>query len=634
MREKRQVRLGHRWISSEDVESTLETAAIAPGARRRLILEARRSRQAEQKLNAGVLSPESFVNRFIFSTDHKIVGIQYMLFGFVMMLISGLLAGLMRWQLAFPGSPIPVLGSLFPSGMPGGIMVPEFYNALFTMHATIMIFFGIVPVLIGGFGNYLIPLQIGARDFAFPRLNMLSFWLTLSAGILMLASFGVAGGAASGGWTAYPPLSAIALGNGQTLWILSIALAGAASTLGAVNFLTTIVNMRASGMTFGRLPLTIWSFMVTSVLLLLSIPVLTAAGLLLLSDRELGSGFFVPAGLEVSGEAVVVPAGGQPLLWQHLFWFFGHPEVYIMILPAMGMISDILPVFARKPIFGYRAMTISMMLIAFLGFLVWGHHMFQSGMNPALGTSFMLATMLIAVPSSIKTFNWLGTLWGGQIEFSVPMMNALAFISMFVIGGLSGIFMASTPVDVFLHDTYFIVGHIHYVLFGGTMFAIFAATSFWYPKMFGRMMSRRLGVIHFWVTIIGFNGVFFPMHILGVRGMPRRLFDFRQYENFADLHGLNVLMTMSAFLLIGGQFIFMINFFRSMRAGERAPANPWRANTLEWSVDRPGHGNFAELPVVWRPPYEYSVPGADEDYLPQDRPAAPATEAVQAGEKS
>jgi cytochrome c oxidase subunit 1 len=561
--------------------------------------------------------------RRVFSTDHKVIGRQYMLFGFSMMLVSGLLAMLMRWQLAFPSRPLPLLGYILPHGMPQGVMLPEFYNALFTMHATVMIFFGIMPLVTGAFANFLVPLQIGAHDMAFPRLNMLSFWINALGGVVILCGFFVAGGLPDSGWTAYPPLSAIA-GTGQTFWLVAITLSGIAATISAINFITTILNHRAPGMMLMRMPLTVWSILITSLIVLLSIPVLSAAAVMLFFDRHLGSGFFVPSGVVISGEPKIVPGGGQPLLWQHLFWFFGHPEVYVMILPAMGFVSDILAVFARKPLFGYRAMVGSMSAIGALGFIVWGHHMFVSGMNPLLGSSFALATLVIAVPSGVKTFNWLGTLWGGSIRFATPMLFAAGFVGMFVIGGLSGIFMASTPVDVYIHDTYFIVAHIHYVLFGGSLFAIFAATYFWFPKMFGKMLGEPLGRLHFWLTLIAFNGVMFPMHMLGMRGMPRRIFDYRQYAHLSDLQGINIFMTISAFALMTAQLVFIYNFFHSMFFGRNASANPWEANTLEWTLDQPRQGNFASLPLVRRGPYEYSVPGMERDFLPQTADDSPA----------
>jgi cytochrome c oxidase subunit 1 len=528
---------------------------------------------------------------------------------------------LVRWQMAFPGRPLAFMGKIAPSGMPSGIMLPEFYNSLFTMHATIMIFFAIMPLLIGAFGNYVVPLQIGARDMAFPRLNMMSFWTAVPGGFLIIYSFFVEGGAAQSGWTSYAPLSAIQP-RGQTIWLLSLLFMGLSSLLTSVNFITTVVNLRAPGMHFFRMPLTVWALFIDAVLLLLALPVLSAAMIMLLFDRVLGTTFFLPAGMVVSGTAWTNAGGGQPLLWQHLFWFFGHPEVYIMILPAMGIVSDVIAVFARKPIFGYRSMAYAMCAIAGLGWIVWGHHMFQSGMNPYLGTTFMISTMVIAVPSAIKTFNWLGTLWRGQIHFTTPMLNAIAFVAMFAIGGLSGIFMASTPVDIFIHDTYFIVGHIHYVLFGGSLFGAFAGLYFWFPKMFGRMMNETWGKVHFWLTFIFFNGVMFPMHILGMRGMQRRIYDYTQYTHLKGLQPMNIFMSFSAFALGVSQLILIVNFFWSLRKGERVGDNPWKSNTLEWQTSSPPpHENFAQIPIVYHGPYEYSVPGMAQDYLPQTQPA-------------
>jgi cytochrome c oxidase subunit 1 len=495
------------------------------------------------------------------------------------------------------------------------VIPPETYNAMFTMHATIMIFFVVMPILVGAYGNFLVPLMIGARDMAFPILNMLSFWVALPAAIIMLAGFFVPGGHAAAGWTSYAPLSAnpvyTGVDWGQNLWIISLIILGFSSMMGAINYITTIINMRAPGMTFFRLPLTIWSLFVVAILLLLAIPVLTSALAMLLFDRLFGTTFFLPAG------------GGEPLLWQHLFWFFGHPEVYILILPAMGIASDVLSTFSRKPIFGYRSMVYAIIGIGFLSWIVWGHHMFQSGMNPALGVSFTITTMVIAVPSAIKTFNWLGTIWGGTIRFTVPMLNALAFVAMFVIGGLSGIFMASTPVDIFIHDTYYIVAHIHYVVFGGSVFGIFAAIYYWFPKMFGRMMNDTLGKIHFWGTFIFFNCTFFPMHILGVGGHMRRIYNPLQYEFLQSLQPINIFITVSAILLGLSQIPFIINFFWSLFGGRRAERNPWQANTLEWVAPTPTpHGNFDTIPTVYRGPYEYSSPEVPEDYLPQDRQLA------------
>jgi cytochrome c oxidase subunit 1 len=558
-----------------------------------------------------------FISTYVFSLDHKMIGKQFMFLALFMLVIGGLLALMVRWQLAYPEQPVPLMGWVPEPYMYDGIIPPEFYNALFTMHATIMIFFVVMPLLVGTFGNFLIPLMIGARDMAFPFLNMLSFWIAAVAGVIMLSGFFVEGGHAASGWTAYAPLSAKAVytgvGAGQSIWIISLIVLGISSLLGSINYITTVINMRAPGMTFFRLPLVIWSLFITAVLLLLALPVLTSALAMLLFDRVYGTSFFLPEG------------GGQPILWQHLFWFFGHPEVYILILPGMGIASELLAVFSRKPIFGYRAMAYSMIGIAFLGWIVWGHHMFQSGMNPTLGMAFMTSTMVIAVPSAIKTFNWLGTLWGGSIRFTTPMLHALAFVSMFVIGGLSGIYMAATPVDIFIHDTYFIVAHIHYVVFGGSIFAIFGAIVYWFPKMFGRMMNETWGKIHWFLTLLFFNGTFFPMHILGVGGHMRRIYNPTQYEFLQGLQHWNVIITWCAICLGFAQIIFFVNFFWSLFAGKKAEQNPWHATTLEWEAPSPPpHGNFAEIPSVYRGPYEYSVPGMSEDWLPQAQPGREA----------
>jgi cytochrome c oxidase subunit I len=448
---------------------------------------------------------------------------------------------------------------------------------------------------------------------------MASFWVAAVAGLIMLSGFFVPGGHSGAGWTQYPPLSASGeysgVYMGQTLWLVSMIVLGFSSLMGAVNYITTVINMRAPGMTWFRLPLATWALFITAILILLAVPILTGALIMLLFDATMGTSFFAPE------------FGGQPLLWQHLFWFFGHPEVYILILPAMGFVSEIISAGSRKPIFGYHAMVLAMVAIAFLGWGVWGHHMFQSGMNPMLGMGFMATTMIIAVPSAIKTFNWLATMWRGDIHFHTPMLHAVSFVAMFVIGGLSGIFLASAPVDIFLHDTYFVVAHIHYVLFGGSLFALFAAITFWYPKMFGRLMSEMLGKLHFWLTLLFFNLTFFPMHFLGIGGMMRRIYDPGQYEFLQPMLDLNTWITVAALALIGTQFIFAFNFTWSMFRGEKAPANPWRANSLEWSVPSPPpHGNFTTLPIVRRGPYEYSSPLSEEDFLPQDAPPPPEPE--------
>ena len=558
---------------------------------------------------------ESFFRKYLWTYDHKMIGLQYLWTALFFLLVGGGFALAVRYQLAFPWAEIPLIGRLLPAEIAvDGVMVPGGYNMLVTMHATVMVFFVVMPLLIGAFGNYLIPLQIGAGDMAFPLLNELSYWLYVLSGLVLIGAFFVPGGAPGTGWTAYAPLSAVAAYNGtamgQSLWGVAIFINGLSSIAGATNYITTIVNMRAPGMKMFRLPLPVWSLFITAILLVLAVPVLSAAAAMLFADLNFGTSFFKPAG------------GGQPLLWQHLFWFFGHPEVYIMILPAMGLTSEIIAVYSRKPIFGYKAMVYAMIAIGFLGFVVWGHHMFVSGMNLTLSATFSVSTMIIAVPSAIKTFNWLGTVWRGSIEFTTSMCFALAFVSMFVIGGLSGIFMASTPVDLFVHHTYFIVAHIHYVLFGGSIFGIFAAIYFWFPKMFGRMLSEGWGKVHFVLTFVFFNLTFFPMHNLGLGGMMRRIADPMVYEHLRQLQPLNQLCTFGAMGLGFTTFIFLWNMIHSIRHGKVAPANPWHANTLEWTVPSPpGHGNFPKTPTVYHGAYEYSVPGLEKDYLPQNEPA-------------
>jgi cytochrome c oxidase subunit I len=560
----------------------------------------------------GEHAPSGFWRKYIFSTDHKTIGIQFLFLSLFFLLLGGILAMQMRWQLGFPGKPMPGGGILPESMAPGGVILPEYYIQLVTMHGTFMVFFAIMPLLVGVFANFLIPLKLGAHDMAFPRINMASFWFAFAAGMVMLASLFVPEGAARAGWTMYAPLSArpdlSGAELGQKLWSVSIVLLGLSSILGSLNYITTIINNRAPGMTWFRMPLSIWSLFITAILGLLALPVLSGAAIMLLFDQTIGTHFFDP------------PAGGQPLLWQHLFWFFGHPEVYILILPAMGMASDIIANGSRKPIFGYHSMVFAIIAIGFLGWIVWGHHMFMSGMNPTLGSSFMISTMVIAVPSAIKTFNWMGTMWRGNLRFHVPMMHAVAFVAMFVIGGLSGIFMAATPVDMHIHDTYFIVAHLHYVLFGGSLFALFGAITYWYPKMFGRMMSAGWGKIHFWLTFVFYNLVFFPMHNLGMAGHMRRIYDPTQYDFLKPLQPLNTFISVCAFLLFASQAIFALNFIISLFRGQKAPPNPWFDNGLEWTLPNPApHGNWAQIPSVYRGPYEFSSPEVEEDYLPQTR---------------
>ena len=580
-----------------------------------------------------------FARKYIFSTDHKIIAVQYIITAMSMAVVGGLLSMMMRLQLAWPTptgrGPIVTaiwsfLGSIFPEAVPSGIMLPEFYLSLVTMHGTIMVFFLFTAILTGGFGNFLIPLQIGARDMAFPFLNALSYWVFLLSCFVILGALFATGGAPLGGWTAYAPLSAIPeAGPGQalgmTLWIVAIALFAVSGLMGGLNYVTTLLTMRTRGMSMMRLPLTQWSIFITAVLGVLAFPVLLAAGILLLSDRMGGTSFFIPGGI-VLNEQLIEHTGGHPLLWQHLFWFFGHPEVYIVILPAMGIASDILANFSRKPIFSYRMMVYALSAIAFLSFIVWGHHMFLSGMSPVMGSLFTLTTLLIAVPSAIKTFNWLGTLWGARIRFTTPMLFALGFVSTFVSGGLSGIFLGTSAADIAMHDTYFVVGHFHLVMAVAPLFAGFAGIYYWFPKMFGRMMNNTLGKIHFWISFVGVNCIFHTMHSLGIMGHLRRIYDPLQYEFLQPVAGMNTFVSVAAFITGAAQLLFLANFLSSIWIGKKAGNNPWQATTLEWTVPSPpGHGNFpAELPTVHRWAFDYSVPDADEDFVMQDQPSISA----------
>ena len=569
-----------------------------------------------------------FWRKYVFSTDHKIIGIQYLITAMAMAVVGGTLSMFMRYQLAWPSMISPTLGKLMPGAFPSNVMAPEFYVSLVTMHGTIMVFFLFTAVLTGGFGNFLIPLQIGARDMAFPFLNALSYWIFLASCIVIFSALFVTTGAPLGGWTSYAPLSAIPqAGPGQdtgvTLWITAIALFTASGLMGGLNYITTILTMRARGLSMMRLPLTIWSLLITAVLGLLAFPVLLAAAILLTFDRVGGTSFFVPAGI-IMNQMPLAHSGGHPLLWQHLFWFFGHPEVYIVVLPAMGMASDILSTFCRKPIFSYRMMVYSMVSIAVLSFIVWGHHMFVSGMNPFLGSVFTLTTLLIAVPSAVKTFNWLGTIWGARIRFTAAGLFAIGFVSMFVTGGLSGIYLGTSAADIQLQDTYFVVAHFHLVMAIAPLFAAFGGLYYWFPKMFGRFMNETLGRIHFWLTFIGAYCVFFPMHIIGIGGQMRRIYDPTSYIFLQPQQPVNVFISVSAFILGSAQLIFLVNFFVSIFAGKRVmERNPWHANGLEWTTPTPpGHGNFGEeLPTVYRWPFDYSVPGEKEDFVPQNVPA-------------
>ena len=561
-------------------------------------------------------APTGFISKWIFSLDHKVIGIQYFLLALAAVCLGIVLSVLMRFHLVWPSAHLPFIT--------GGQMTPEQYLALVTMHGTIMVFFVLTTAPQSGFGNYFLPIQIGAADMAFPRLNMLSFWTTFLAFIAIIAAFFVPGGSPISGWTAYPPLSGLGQvtgpgeGWGQTMWIISIALFCGASLMGALNFIATIIDLRAPGMTLMRMPLTCWAWFVTAILGLLAFGVLLAAGILLLLDRSAGTSFFVPAS-EVVTDTLLNHKGGSPILWQHLFWFFGHPEVYIAILPGMGVASHLLSTFSRKPIYGYRAMAYAMCGIGFLGFMVWGHHMFVSGMSPYSGFAFSVLTMAIGVPSAIKTFNWLGTLWNGKIQFTSPMLFALGFVSLFVSGGLSGLFLAQPAVDNRLHATYYVVAHFHLVMGVAAIFGIFGATYFWFPKMFGRMMSEPLGKLHFWITFAGAYCIFMPMHFIGIAGAIRRYADYTGVQYLAQFQPVHKFMTIAAFITAAGQLIFLWNFFWSLKHGAKATDNPWHATTLEWSTATPPpHDNFGgNYPSVYRGPYEFSVPGVTEDYVPQ-----------------
>jgi cytochrome c oxidase subunit 1 len=561
-------------------------------------------------------SPQGFIRKYIFSLDHKVIGIQYFFLALTAVFVGMFLSLLMRIHLIWPTASLPLVGTI----------QPETYLSLLTMHGTIMVFFVLTTAPQGGFGNYFLPIQIGAPDMAFPVLNMLSFWTTFVGFVVIICAFFVTGGAPLHGWTGYAPLSALPSAGpgeqlGADLWITSIAIFCIASLMGALNFLTTTLDMRAKGMTMMRMPLTCWSWFITAILGLLAFGVLLSAGILLLMDRNLGTSFYVP--LVVVNGQVMGHKGGSPLLWQHLFWFFGHPEVYIAILPGMGVTSQILSTFSRKPIFGYRAMVYAMLSIGFFGFMVWGHHMFMSGMSPYSAFAFSILTMCIGVPSAIKTFNWLGTMYKGRIRFSTPMLYAIGFVSLFVSGGLSGPFLAQPVLDIQLHDTYFVVGHFHLIMGVAAIFGIFAATYYWFPKMFGRMMNESMGKVHFFLTLAGTYAIFMPMHYLGMAGQTRRYSQFTEVAYQSKLIPLQTFMTYAAFITIAAQFIFVINLFWSMFKGPKASDNPWEATTLEWTTATPPpHDNFGGLtPVVHHGPYEYGVPGAAKDYVMQTDPA-------------
>ena len=565
---------------------------------------------------------QGFLRRYIFSTDHKIIGIQYIFTGLVMAIVGASLAALIRLQLGWPEHQWVLLSRLLPRGLPGGVMTPEFYLAVVTMHGTIMVFFFISYVLVSGFGNYLVPLQVGAKDMAFPVLNMLSYWVALASALTMLASFFVEGGAAAAGWTAYPPLSAVPAAvpgsqMGQTIWLLSMALFIASFTMGGLNIVATVFSVRAPGLSMMRLPLTVWSYFIAAIVGLLAFPPLTAAAVMLLLDRHFGTSFFLPAGLVVANKALP-NTGGSPLLWQHLFWFLGHPEVYVLILPALGVACDILPAFTRKPVFGYRSSVWCLVAVACLSMIVWGHHMFVSGMSPFSGEYFSLVTLAITVPMTMFGVNMLASLWGAKLQLHTPALFALGVIALFGSGGLGGLFLGNATADMQLHDTYFVVGHFHMMIGGVTMLATFGALYFWFPKMFGRRMSEAAGKLHFWLTFAPFFTIFFMQHFLGLEGAPRRYYAFTAYDYLQRTRGQNLVISVAALVLIGGQLLFLANFIWSLFRGRAATENPWGATTLEWTVaSPPPHGNFETIPLVRRWAYEYGIQTPQGDFAPQ-----------------
>lgn len=545
-----------------------------------------------------------FWRKYIFSTDHKVIGLQYGITATFFLLFGFLLMILMRWQLAYPGVEIPLIGKALTET---GALTPELYNALGAMHGTIMIFLGVVPMGVGAFGNYLVPLQVGAQDMAFPKLNMMSYWVYFVGGVVMMSSFLMPGGAAASGWTSYPPL-AVTAQNAQTVWLLAMVFLITSSLLGSVNTIVTAVQLRAKGLSFMRWPIHVWAQVATAFLLLLAFPPLEGAAVMQLSDRVFGSSFFLPSGLYVDGAKSTAAGGGNPLLWQHLFWFLAHPEVYVLILPAVGVISEIISTNARKPLYGYKTMVYSIIFLGFMSFIVWAHHMFMTGMGVTLSSFFQATTMIISIPSVIILTTLLLTLWGASIRFTVPMLFALAFLPMFAIGGLTGLPLGLTASDIHLHDTYYVIGHFHYVVAPGTLFALMAGVYFWYPKITGRYMNEFLGKLHFWVSFVAINCVFMPMFLMGSKGVSRRLYDQTGYSHGAATQSWNVVMSTAAFVLLLAQIPFLYNMFTSWKTGKKVENdNPWGATTLEWAASSPPpHENFPEPVEVYREPYSYS----------------------------
>lgn len=580
---------------------------------------------------------EGFVSKYIFSQDHKMIGKQFLMTAVFMGVVAMLLSILFRIQLAWPGESSDFLSMfLGETWAPGGVLKENMYLGLVTIHGTIMVFFLLTGGLSGTFSNMLIPLQLGARDMASGFLNMLSYWMFFLSSVIMLSSLFIETGPAMAGWTIYPPLSALpqaveGSGLGMTLWLVSMTIFIASSLIGSLNYIVTVLNLRTKGMTMTRMPLTIWAFFVTAVLGVLSFPVLLSAALLLMMDRLAGTSFYL-SDIIVNGE-MLENHGGSPLLYQHLFWFLGHPEVYIVLLPALGLSSEIISTNSRKPIFGYRAMIGSILAIGFLSFIVWGHHMFITGMNPFLGSVFVFTTLLIAIPSAVKVFNYITTLWKGSLVLTPAMLFAIGLVSTFITGGVTGIILADSALDIAIHDTYFVVAHFHVVMGMSAVFGMFAGVYHWFPKMYGKMMNTRLGYVHFWITIVGAYGVFFPMHFVGLAGAPRRYYDYSVYNEFdkpaADMMmDLNVVITIFAIVAAIGQLVFLFNFFYSIFRGPKASQNPWRSNTLEWTTPvEHVHGNWpGALPEVHRWPYDYSKPGADDDFIPQTVPLAEGEE--------